>query len=72
MNKIICLCGEIIEYSGDIKPAICVDCWWKAKGVIRKLLTRNKSLKRKVRILKDISGMLQHGIYKKNNPYECL
>lgn len=39
----------------------CGGCYLKAILLIRKLLSRRKSLRRKVRVLKDISGMLQHG-----------
>jgi hypothetical protein len=54
-------CGEIGDEVIVYKNLRCGFCYRKAQLLIRKLLSKNKSLKRKVRVLKDISGMLQHG-----------
>lgn len=53
------LCASPAEEETD--PFVCGGCYMKAALLIRKLWSQRKSLRRKVRVLKDISGMLQHG-----------
>lgn len=51
-------CGSPAGEETD--PFCCGGCYLKAILLIRHLLSQRKSLRRKVRVLKDISGMLQH------------
>ena len=53
------LCASPAEEETD--PFVCGGCYMKAVLLIRHLLSKRKSLRRKVRVLNDISGMLQHG-----------
>lgn len=53
------LCASPAEEETD--RFVCGGCYMKAVLLIRKLISVRKTLRRKVRVLKDISGMLQHG-----------
>lgn len=44
----------------ETDPYVCGGCYMKACLLIQKLWSRRKSLRRKVRVLKDVSGLLQH------------